>query len=114
MICSEHLPVLGVTQGHLGGPADVAVCSPFTGPSIGGTAGAAVTAAPPGTAPATFLDEAGRAEGGPAEPAARRRGAPTGGPAGRRPMRPVDARLQKDSVDASDAHETLSDDDGCT
>ena len=109
MICSEHLPVLGVTQGHLGGPADVAVSEP----SIS-TAGASV-AAPPGTALATtFLDEAGRAEGGPAEPAALRRGAPTGGPAGRRPIRPVDARLHKDSVDASDAHETLSDEDGCT
>jgi hypothetical protein len=65
---------------------------------------------------ATFLLDvpAGRAEGGPAEPAARRRGAPTGGAAGRRPIRPVDARLQNDSVDASDAHDTLSEDDGCT
>jgi hypothetical protein len=77
-------------------------------------------APPPGTTPllATFLDAdaaaAGRAEGGPAEPAALRRGAPAGGPAGRRPIRPVDARLQNDSVDASDAHETLSEDDGCT
>lgn len=62
---------------------------------------------------ATFLDDvaAGRAEGGPAEPAALRRGAPTGGAAGRRPIRPVDARLQKESVDASDAQETLSEDD---
>jgi hypothetical protein len=59
------------------------------------------------TLPAGFLDAAGRAEGGPAEAAALRRG----GPAGRRPILPVDARLQNDSVDASDAHETLSEDD---
>ena len=76
-------------------------------------------AATPGTTTllllATFLDvAASRVEGGPAEPVALRRGAPTGGPAGRRPIRPVDARLQKDSVDASDAHDTLSEDDGCT
>lgn len=107
--------MLGVTHGHLGGPAGVAVGSPLNEPNTGTTTGA-VAAPPGGTAlAAAFLDVAGRAEGGPAEPAALRRGAPTGCPgAGRRPIRPVDARLQKDSVDASDAHETLSEDDGCT
>lgn len=117
MIClTKYLPVLGVTHGHLGGPAGVAVGSPLHEPSSTGTT-TGVAAPPAGTTtlPEAFLDVAGRAEGGPAEPAALRRGAPTGGPgARRRPIRPVDARLQKDSVDASDAHETLSEDDGCT
>lgn len=37
------------------------------------------------------------------------RGADAGGPTGRRPILPVDARLQNESFDASDAHDTFSD-----
>jgi hypothetical protein len=95
-----HLPVLGVTHGHLAA-GDCA--PPFTEP-IRGTA--AVTAPGP---PAAFLIVVGRAAGGPADPAALRRAA--GGPAGR-PILPVDARLQKESVDASDANDAVSDDGG--
>jgi len=51
MICFDHLPVLGVTQGHLGGPADAAaaVGSPFNKPNTGGTTTwtVAAAAAPP-------------------------------------------------------------------
>lgn len=41
MICFDHLPVLGVTQGHLGGPADAvaAVDSPFNKPPTTGGGG---------------------------------------------------------------------------
>ena len=93
----EHLPVLRVTQRHLGGPGGAAG-SPIIEPS----ATAAAAPAPSGKAVATFL-----AEGGPADdPAAalRRAAAPAG-----RPILPVDARLQKESSEASDAHDTLSD-----
>lgn len=106
-----HLPVLGVTHGHLAG----ADGSPFTDPAA--TATAAVTAEavtpPPGPRLAAFLAAVavGRAAGGPADPAALRRAADDGGPAGR-PILPVDARLQKESVDASDANDAVSDDGG--
>jgi hypothetical protein len=94
-----HLPVLGVTHGHLAGDC----ASPFTEPI---RAMAAVTAPGP---PAAFLIAVGRAAGGPADPAALRQAA--GGPAGR-PILPVDARLQNESVDASDANDAVSDDGG--
>ncbi|KAL6846162.1 hypothetical protein ACP4OV_023610 [Aristida adscensionis] len=100
-----------VIHGHLAGPADVAT-SPSAEPT---TIAAAAAVAPTGTTVADILAlAAGRAEGGPADPAALRRAAPGGPAAAGRPILPVDARLQNESVDASDAHDTLSDadDDG--
>lgn len=91
--------MLRVTHGHLGGPG-AAAASPIIEPSA--TAAAAPAPAPSGATLAAF-----RAEGGPADdPAAalRRAAAPAG-----RPILPVDARLQKESSDASEAHDTLSD-----
>lgn len=96
--------MLGVTQGHLGGPVNAGAASPFaTAISDAATSGATLAAA---------FRATGRAAGSPADPAALRRvcAAPTpGGPTGRRPILPVDARLQNESFDASDAHDTFSD-----
>ena len=102
----DHLPVLGVTHGHLGGPGTVAA-SPFSEPTTAAAAGTAQSGTTLAAFRATATDP--RAEGGPADdPAALRRAAPPCGPAGR-PILPVDARLQNESLDASDAHDTLSD-----
>jgi hypothetical protein len=98
----DHLPVLGVTHGHLGGPGAAEASRIIIEP---------ITAAPaPSGATLAAFRAAGRAEGGPTdEPAALRRAAPACGAIGGRPILPVDARLQKESLDASEAHDTLSD-----
>src|SRR4051812_26218703 len=94
----DYLPVLGVTQGHLGGPGGAAAACPMIEPRATEVA----APAPSGATLAGFRC-AGRADGGSAEVLRR-----AAGPAGR-PILPVDARLQKESLDASDAHDTLRD-----
>jgi hypothetical protein len=99
-----HLPALGVTHGHLGGPAAGDAAPPLCSDEPATAATAAAT--PAGPTLAAFLVAVGRAAGGPADPAVLRRAAG-------RPILPVDAWLRNESVDASDdANDAVSDDGG--